>query len=316
MWPVRYETSCRSCHPIGLPITPDLQQATVAIASTQPTRKVAAPMLVHDRMDLVRAQLGDVDRLYLELLANLPDGRALLLRDPKGGQDRPAEQWLVQQKMELAELLRTGGSKKWLPKEWVKAQDELDEARKALADEMKKAKPDPKDLKDLRDDVETQTQKVRDLVKAMPPGALATACEAKLAVATCAKCHFTQGEVMDGGQYKASLATAGGAVAFATLPTGIPRDAPRRWLQGARFDHDKHRDMTCLDCHAGMDKDEDGRVRDDKKEIVERYLARLPGMQICAACHTPDTSTGRGAGTACASCHTFHDRQPERIWGK
>jgi hypothetical protein len=265
---------------------------------------------------VVRAQLGDVDRLYLDLLRDLPNGRVLLLRDSKTGKDLVAEQWLIEQKMELAELLRTGGSKKWLPKDFVKAEDELDEARKALVDEMKKVKPDPKDLKDLRDDVETQTQKVRDMVKAMPPGALATACEAKLAAATCAKCHFTQGEVMDGGQYKASLATAGGAATFATLPTGVSRDAPHRWFQGARFDHDAHRDMNCLDCHAGMDKDEDGRVRDEKKEIIERYLVRLPGMQTCATCHTPDTAAARGAGTACASCHSFHDRRTERIWGK
>jgi predicted CXXCH cytochrome family protein len=317
MWPVRYETSCRSCHPIGLPITPDLQQATMTIASTQPTRKVAVPMLAHDRMELVRAQLSDVDRLYLDLLTSLPNGRASLLRDPKSGQERPPEQWLVQQKMELAELLRTGGSKKWLPRELVKAEDELDEARKALADELKKAKPDPKDLKDLRDDLEAQTQKVRDLVKAMPPAALATACEAKLATATCGKCHFTEGDVVDAAQYKASLAApgGGGATALTTLPTHVPA-VPRRWLQGARFDHDKHRDMACLDCHAGMDKDEDGRVRDDKKEIVERYLVRLPAMQTCATCHAPDTSAARGAGTSCASCHAFHGRRTERDFGK
>jgi hypothetical protein len=75
------------------------------------------------------------------------------------------------------------------------------------------------------------------------------------------------------------------------LPEYEDTNLRRRWLSHARFDHQKHRTLSCADCHAAA---ESRRTSD----------VLLPKMETCAKCHNPSA----GARHDCAECHGFHDR--------
>jgi predicted CXXCH cytochrome family protein len=309
MQPVRYEQHCRSCHPIGLPITADLKLTTLSMGSKGPATKTSLPVVAHERMEMVRAQLADIDRLYLNLLTELPDGRALLV-DPVTHKPRAVSDWILEQRMQLAARLVADGAKEFFPADLQK----LAKAQAKLAVEMKKKKPSQDTVDDLTDEIEKALPKVREAVRNLPLSTFQAAGEKAVTMlnneGNCAKCHYTQGQVMDGAQFKASIGEGTGK-AFSTLATGGD-GRPRHWFEGARFDHDKHRDMSCLDCHAGMDRDEDGKVKNDAGVVVANHVLRMPGLATCAACHTPDTALARGAGSGCITCHAFHDRAGER----
>jgi hypothetical protein len=122
---------------------------------------------------------------------------------------------------------------------------------------------------------------------------------------SCGKCHQLQGEppVLFEKLLELSLKSKTPTTlpaALRTAATGIPKSTPRRWFIHAEFDHDAHRDQSCLTCHAGMERDRDDGV------------ARLPVMASCVQCHHPPTAVSRGATTECVSCHVFHDRSQER----
>jgi hypothetical protein len=83
---------------------------------------------------------------------------------------------------------------------------------------------------------------------------------------------------------------------------GLPRIAspqiPIRWLEHASFSHEKHRVLSCLECHAGAQRS--ARTSD----------VLLPRIEQCRACHapidrTPSTFTG-GVSHSCVQCHTYH----------
>jgi predicted CXXCH cytochrome family protein len=312
MQPIRYELHCRGCHALGLPITPDLKVTTLTLASKRPTTKTSVPAIVHGPIELVLAQLADVDRLYLDLLVKVPDGQSLLV-DPKTHKRRSIADWLAQQRMELAARLVADGSKEFFPADFQK----LAKAQTKLAIEMKKKKPSQDTLDDLNDEIDKALPKAKESILNLPASSFQAACEKALASlnseGNCAKCHITEGQVMDAAQWMTALEKPG-EKPFATLPTGIGSQ-PRHWFAGARFNHDKHRDMACLDCHAGMDQDEDGLVKNATGEVVMRQVLRMPGVGNCATCHTPDTAASRGAGDACVTCHVFHDRSKERDAG-
>jgi predicted CXXCH cytochrome family protein len=311
MQPVRYEQHCRSCHPIGLPITPGVDEATLAL--TPAGRKTSVPAVAHDRMEIVRAQLSDVDRLYFDLLSKLPQ---LHLPDAAG-----RTEWAQTQKASLVLLLSKNGAKQFFDKQkladFEDAQKGLDAAAKALKDATA-AKKDAKVLATLqkkRDEAESDVRETRAALLQLKPGALAAACEVFVAATSktsCSKCHYYEAGNAEGSfkteQYASLLSDRTAAVLPQPLPTGLDSGS-HAWFTGARFDHDKHRDTSCLYCHAGMDGDEDGKLG------PERYVARMPLKETCAQCHVPDAATARGAGADCLTCHAFHDRAQERSGG-
>jgi predicted CXXCH cytochrome family protein len=288
MQPVNYERDCRSCHSVGLPATRDLEKFF---------NSKIVPIVSHDNMDGVRAQLGDLDRLYLSLVEDHPK----LL---KSGQS--ADEWLTAQREALAEVLK---KVKKFGEALEDAQDAIqktDEAREALKKELAKTPINPAKVKDLAEQIaaaespQPPTEQSRML--------LAAAAEYQVAIlnssSSCGKCHETQGKVMLPSEYSEAL-SSGKAQRIRTLPTGLP-SSPRRWFASSEFDHDAHRNTACLTCHQGIDRDGLGKHEDDG-------IARLPAMQSCAACHFPDRSDQRGAGTACITCHNFHDRSKSEI---
>jgi len=98
---------------------------------------------------------------------------------------------------------------------------------------------------------------------------------------TCTKCH----------EYGANRDADG-------LPVIAPPEIPYRWFAHASFDHERHRTIDCLECHATV----------GSSTATTDVL--LPGIETCRACHAPRTGRGEsaagGVSTECALCHTFH----------
>jgi hypothetical protein len=64
---------------------------------------------------------------------------------------------------------------------------------------------------------------------------------------------------------------------------------PERWLAQAKFDHAKHANISCAQCHDAVHSK-------DTADII------LPAKETCAACHSPRG----GVADTCATCHTYH----------
>jgi hypothetical protein len=96
---------------------------------------------------------------------------------------------------------------------------------------------------------------------------------------TCAQCHALS--------FKANAA----------LPTVAKSHITQRWFQHAVFDHDTHKFMKCVECHASALKSQ------------ETADVLLPGIQTCERCHRG----GREAAESrCFECHTYHDWKMEK----
>jgi hypothetical protein len=78
-----------------------------------------------------------------------------------------------------------------------------------------------------------------------------------------------------------------------------PPRLPTVWLAQARFDHQAHRAMKCLECHpqAGQSRAASDVLIDQRK-------------QTCAKCHSPaatvDGKPHGGARHDCVECHRYH----------
>jgi hypothetical protein len=118
--------------------------------------------------------------------------------------------------------------------------------------------------------------------------------------------------------------------AIQTTPTRIP-DAPRVWYAASQFDHRKHRNMSCVECHSTLSEAYLAQhAADDKLPQAEKTsFFNSPNMtwpqtvkdgtnfrtvtRSCVECHHKDDTAGQARGVAsdCISCHNFHDRSKE-----
>ena len=140
---------------------------------------------------------------------------------------------------------------------------------------------------------------------------------------TCLVCHTTTGNVP---------ANVGEPITLATVRTGLPT-TPRRWFADSTFDHRPHRDMTCVQCHGDFSSANLGRLVAGTPEpsVEQTSFVHVPNLtwtefrkggdgrvesiaRSCVECHHPDTmASGRGASSACITCHNFHDRSAEQM---
>lgn len=81
------------------------------------------------------------------------------------------------------------------------------------------------------------------------------------------------------------------------LPAVAKSNIKPRWFEHATFDHDQHRMLKCLACHAGASKSQ------------ETADVLLPGIQTCEQCHHPGPES---AESRCFECHTYHDWSKEK----
>ncbi len=122
----------------------------------------------------------------------------------------------------------------------------------------------------------------------------------------------------------------------ASLPDIAQAQIPQVWLQLARFDHSKHRDVKCSECHPAAfpqpaaqqlyeqkltDRKKWQAANTDKKDEITQTVKQLgqlvadtssavmvPNIDNCLRCHAPrdaDKPAG-GARFDCAECHRYH----------
>lgn len=178
-----------------------------------------------------------------------------------------------------------------------KVKSKTDEILDSLSDTISAAYD--KDAKRVKSELKIKSGDKADALDAMGDAAakdraaMAEFIAANKSTTACSKCHEMTGDpamvVALKTQWKVETKP------LATVPTGIEK-TPKRWFVSSRFDHEAHRDRSCMSCHAGMDKDNDD------------PLVRLPTMESCVTCHHADTSTSRGATAACVACHDYHAR--------
>jgi hypothetical protein len=172
------------------------------------------------------------------------------------------------------------------------------------------------DGSDLSDDTKTAL-KTMTTDDNPPTGALMDVFLAYAMDTACAKCHDVSMTKADDGTWNID-----------TVPTGIT-STPRHWFAASRFDHRPHRDMACVDCHAGalqsgtddptnsaahpssetstadfLSPDLDGTYMGDKK---------LDAKNTCIHCHTSSGGSSQAVASNCISCHVYHDRTKERM---
>ncbi len=70
------------------------------------------------------------------------------------------------------------------------------------------------------------------------------------------------------------------------------------WLPNARFDHERHRTLTCTACHTAAR---------DSEQTSDVLIPTILGDGGCARCHHEG-----GAHATCTTCHAYHDRHAER----
>ncbi|MGZ5567252.1 MAG: hypothetical protein ACXWKG_09585 [Limisphaerales bacterium] len=91
--------------------------------------------------------------------------------------------------------------------------------------------------------------------------------------AGCARCH--------------QVTARGEQVPIVTKPV-----IPDRWFIRGNFDHSKHLNVTCEQCH-------------DVAHSRDTANINLPGKHTCATCHT----RAGGAPDTCATCHSYHAKE-------
>lgn len=84
------------------------------------------------------------------------------------------------------------------------------------------------------------------------------------------------------------------------LPDSVKAVITTRWLPNAEFDHEAHRMLTCVACHAN--------IRNSRKTSD----INLPGIALCRECHKEAGAARQAAEGRCFECHSYHDWRKER----
>ena len=68
-----------------------------------------------------------------------------------------------------------------------------------------------------------------------------------------------------------------------------------RYFQNGWFDHEPHRQETCVSCHAAE-------TSDDATDLL------LPDLESCRDCHLGESALEAEVPSSCAMCHSYHPR--------
>jgi hypothetical protein len=81
-------------------------------------------------------------------------------------------------------------------------------------------------------------------------------------------------------------------------PHIVPPKVPDIWLPRAKFDHGKHTQVACVECHAAPDS-----------KLTADVL--MPKKASCVSCHSP----AGGVSDSCTFCHGYHNPVPAGFTG-
>jgi hypothetical protein len=111
------------------------------------------------------------------------------------------------------------------------------------------------------------------------------------------------------------------------LLTTDPTNVPRILFVDSKFDHEKHKEETCISCHANVYGDaiptpsdasiaSDQQVRQNKplewdiQQLQETARLLTPtAISSCTQCHNPTGSGAHPASSSCITCHDYHERE-------
>lgn len=122
---------------------------------------------------------------------------------------------------------------------------------------------------------------------------------------SCKYCHTIDGSPSAiAGTPLRTLPTGYHPAPASTQPTAqpsVPQATPtgRRWFTSSVFNHDAHRMMECVACHA------------QAKSSEKTSDLLMPDIQVCTQCHHPGGRDQRAASNNCITCHVYHDRGRE-----
>jgi predicted CXXCH cytochrome family protein len=265
MQPVSFEAHCKSCHPLSLAAN--------------------LPEVPHERMEIVRLFTSNLPASFAQRVSTMtPEERkaALTITTEKRVGIR-----VVKETKEVSEP------------EWIEAQTkELLEKKVAGSAAAK--------------------QPAYQAIGALEPATTKNAAALELYAAygmttSCSYCHTLSGAPAGVAKSAGELlraeptgftfeATAAATAAAATRPSTahpLPTREGRRWFTGSVFDHDAHRGMTCVECHA----------KASGSMLTSDML--VPDADACVRCHHPGGRGGMAASNNCVTCHVYHDRAKE-----
>ncbi len=94
---------------------------------------------------------------------------------------------------------------------------------------------------------------------------------------------------------------------------------PDRWFRHAKFHHDAHRMLKCVECHSISGSSADILKGDVASPDIYKSSSTgdilIPKIAICKNCHSTAPAEGNGihgARTDCLECHVYHQRDFEK----
>jgi hypothetical protein len=97
----------------------------------------------------------------------------------------------------------------------------------------------------------------------------------------------------------------------------VPPNLPQRWLRGSRFDHQSHREVSCVRCHDPQfpERTSEGHAKyashtqltsEDSRDIL------MPKLETCRQCHGAEATLvpAPGVRARCVDCHDYHQHNP------
>ena len=98
---------------------------------------------------------------------------------------------------------------------------------------------------------------------------------------------------------------------------------PDTWFRHAKFHHDAHRTLKCVECHSISGSSTDNLQGDDALPDIYRSSSSgdilMPKIALCKTCHSTAPPAGRGlhgAQADCLECHVYHQRDFEKQGSK
>jgi hypothetical protein len=305
MLPITYKDNCEKCHELTL-------QAGNLTAN-----------IPHKQLTEIRQQIQTLPALYVSVMSDMTpiDRLKLLYKGPTLKRSQKPETYLPKHLEEK-------------PDDFDSVTDYVQKQLDALSDKVD-ALPTPryperlKQLTDLLGDTPARltVSSVAGVTFTLPNKDLVEQYIAYEANDNCIECHRLSGSetAIFNAAKKASTTspTTGPAV---TLLAADPTNMPAIFYPESKFDHEKHKEETCischsranseasLDCHIDINADLKANHAEqwDKKELQETTRLLTPtDISNCTSCHNPAGTGVKPASSSCAECHDYHDRRYE-----